>query len=138
MAALLRDHCPESLPERTASHYMRLGSPRSRARGQIGNCCDLGVRDALRLLAPPRGTTGTGDNEWYTPVPQYIEAYQSTVASGSLAKSFDPCCQCGCQQGHYQYCPLCTIPWLPGPQGARASSIYPHAVRGVVQPGRAR
>jgi hypothetical protein len=41
----LRDHC--QIPERTASHYMRL----ARHKDEIGNVADLTVRDAIDVLA---------------------------------------------------------------------------------------
>jgi hypothetical protein len=79
----LRDHCPASLPERTASHYMRLARGASELEAKSATVADLSVRDALRLLTSPRGTLGTGDNEWYTPA-RYIDAARSVLGGIDL------------------------------------------------------
>jgi Protein of unknown function (DUF3102) len=53
----LAEHC--QIPERTATHYMRL----ARHADEIGNVADLTVRGALELLAPEDGrgiVTGVG------------------------------------------------------------------------------
>lgn len=56
---------------------------RSELQAKSATVADLSVRDALRLITPPRGTTGTGDNEWYTPV-RFIEAARAALGEIDL------------------------------------------------------
>jgi hypothetical protein len=46
----LREHCP--IPERTASHYMRLVRHADELEEKSANLADLTVTDAVELLAP--------------------------------------------------------------------------------------
>jgi DUF3102 family protein len=48
----LREVCP-SLPERTASHYMRLARHADELRTESANIADLTVREAIALIANP-------------------------------------------------------------------------------------
>jgi ParB family chromosome partitioning protein len=84
----LKNHCPESLPKRTASHYMRLArnapALRADAEAKGQRVANMGVREAMRLLAPPADTvTGTGDDEWYTPF-KYIESARAVMGAIDL------------------------------------------------------
>jgi Protein of unknown function (DUF3102) len=47
----LREHCPASLPERTASLYMRLARHASELEAKSATVADLTVRRAVELLA---------------------------------------------------------------------------------------
>jgi Protein of unknown function (DUF3102) len=55
----LREHCP-ALPERTASHYMRLAHHEDDLRAKSANLADLNISEAVGLLTPvaPLGALG--------------------------------------------------------------------------------
>jgi hypothetical protein len=49
----LAEHCPASLPERTASFYMRLARHAPELEAKSATVADLTIRGAIQLLAPP-------------------------------------------------------------------------------------
>lgn len=78
----LAEHCP-TLPERTARAYMRVARHWPALEAAVGDrqrVADLPLREALKLLAPPRESFNTGEHEWYSP-PEYIEAARAVMGA---------------------------------------------------------
>jgi DNA N-6-adenine-methyltransferase (Dam)/Protein of unknown function (DUF3102) len=63
----LESHCPD-LSARVAQGYMRIAAKWSQLDAANTNRdSHLPIRDALKLLTPPRETYNTGQYEWFTP-----------------------------------------------------------------------
>jgi hypothetical protein len=63
----LKANC--SVPQRTASHYMRLARRREKLCDENGNCCRLSVNEALDMLKHP-AECGFPGSEWGEYVPR--------------------------------------------------------------------
>ena len=81
----LAEHC--QLPERTATHYMRL----ARHEDEIGNVADLTVRGALELLAPPRRASSFPHwKDWAESFNNIEEWAEATTREPFTDYDFDP------------------------------------------------
>jgi hypothetical protein len=81
----LTEYLPE-ISERTAQGYMRIAREWVTLEAKSATVADLPLRDALKLLTPPRESFNSGDHEWYSPA-DYVEPARSVLGDFDL----DPC-----------------------------------------------
>lgn len=79
----LTAHCPE-LSARVAQGYMRIADQWTQlAAANTKRDSHLPIRDALKLLTPPREAYNSGEYQWYSP-PEYLEAARTVMGGIDL------------------------------------------------------
>jgi hypothetical protein len=79
----LEQHCP-GLSPRVAQGYMRIAAGWSKLESaNTKRDSHLPIRDALKLLTPPREAYNSGEHEWYSP-PEYVDAARQVMGAIDL------------------------------------------------------